>query len=80
MRPSSNHVLPDVSIAQLWKLLRPGVILQGRITSQWGEIGFQGDDPATDFRGNGLLGLANLVRVASGGSTWSHPPRRQSVI
>ncbi|CEO98823.1 hypothetical protein PBRA_006937 [Plasmodiophora brassicae] len=54
----------EALLNKLWKLLRPGVILQGRITSQWGEIGFQGDDPATDFRGNGLLGLANLVAFA----------------
>ena len=26
-----------------------------------GEIGFQGRDPATDFRGLGVLSLSNLV-------------------
>ena len=25
------------------------------------EIGFQGEDPSTDFRGSGLLGLKNLI-------------------
>ncbi|CAG2104667.1 unnamed protein product [Medioppia subpectinata] len=30
-------------------------------TKQWSDIGFQGDDPSTDFRGMGLLGLDNLL-------------------
>lgn len=35
----------------LWAALKPGVSRQGgRVTSEWGEIGFQGKDPATDFR------------------------------
>lgn len=38
--------------------------LQGSITKQWQDIGFQGDDPTTDFRGMGLLGLANLQYFA----------------
>ncbi len=32
-----------------------------RITKQWQDIGFQGDDPGTDFRGMGMLGLHNLM-------------------
>ena len=32
-----------------------------RKSKQWGEIGFQGDDPKTDFRGMGMLGLENLL-------------------
>lgn len=41
----------------------PTVKLESRITKQWGDIGFQGEDPKTDFRGMGLLGLINLVWV-----------------
>ncbi|XP_064413966.1 ELMO domain-containing protein 1 [Latimeria chalumnae] len=51
-------------LLKLWKLLRPNVPLDARITKQWCEIGFQGDDPKTDFRGMGLLGLYNLVYFA----------------
>ncbi|XP_041088581.1 ELMO domain-containing protein 1 [Polyodon spathula] len=51
-------------LLKLWKLLRPDAPLKGRITKQWCEIGFQGDDPKTDFRGMGLLGLLNLVYFA----------------
>ena len=35
----------------------PGSQLEARYTKQWQEIGFQGKDPATDFRGMGVLGL-----------------------
>jgi len=35
--------------------------LDARCTSRWGEIGFQGKNPATDFRGMGILGLLNLL-------------------
>ncbi|XP_070553832.1 ELMO domain-containing protein 2-like [Ptychodera flava] len=52
-------------LTQFWELLMPNNKLQGRITKQWGEIGFQGDDPKTDFRGMGMLGLHNLVFFAS---------------
>lgn len=51
-------------LLRLWKCLRPGVPLERRITKQWCEIGFQGDDPKTDFRGMGLLGLYNLLYFA----------------
>ncbi|CAC5360121.1 ELMOD [Mytilus coruscus] len=32
-----------------------------RFGSHWEEIGFQGNDPSTDLRGTGLLGLMNLI-------------------
>merc|ERR1712137_123715 len=35
-----------------------------RISRSWDNIGFQGKDPATDFRGQGLLGLTNLMFFA----------------
>ncbi|KAG0284530.1 hypothetical protein BGZ96_011113 [Linnemannia gamsii] len=48
----------------LWDILRPQDKLEGRYTKQWTEIGFQGKDPATDFRGMGMLGLDDLVYYA----------------
>lgn len=48
-------------LLKLWELLMPTVKLESRVTKQWGDIGFQGDDPKTDFRGMGMLGLTNLV-------------------
>jgi len=35
-----------------------------RVGSHWQRIGFQGDDPATDLRGVGLLGLLHLLALA----------------
>ncbi|XP_016088780.1 ELMO domain-containing protein 1-like isoform X3 [Sinocyclocheilus grahami] len=51
-------------LVKLWKELRPDSPLSGRISKQWCEIGFQGNDPKTDFRGMGLLGLHNLLYFA----------------
>jgi hypothetical protein len=38
-------------------------ILDSKISKRWSDIGFQGTDPSTDFRGMGLLGLVNLQLV-----------------
>lgn len=51
----------EAMLLKLWDLLMPTVKLESRVTKQWGDIGFQGDDPKTDFRGMGMLGLINLV-------------------
>lgn len=52
-------------LLELWRLLEPDRPLEGRITKSWNRIGFQGDDPKTDFRGMGLLGLSDLLFFAS---------------
>lgn len=54
----NNH---EKLLLTLWTLLKPDVLLSSRITKQWTEIGFQGSDPMTDFRGMGILALHNLV-------------------
>ncbi|XP_055375288.1 ELMO domain-containing protein 2 [Condylostylus longicornis] len=51
-------------LSDLWALLMPNNRLESRITKQWQIIGFQGDDPKTDFRGMGMLGLENLLYFA----------------
>nr|CAG4643397.1 EOG090X0AMT [Ilyocryptus agilis] len=51
-----EHKLQD-----LWNLLMPNRQLDSRVSNLWKELGFQGDDPKTDFRGMGLLGLENLL-------------------
>ena len=48
-------------LRRLWECGFPGVPLAERVTDHWLHLGFQGPDPATDFRGMGILGLANLV-------------------
>lgn len=52
-------------LLELWRRLIPKEELEARVTKQWQEIGFQGDDPKTDFRGMGLLGLENLLYFAT---------------
>lgn len=48
-------------LIDLWKALKPASSIPTIPSSAWKEIGFQGDDPATDFRGMGLLGLEQLL-------------------
>ncbi|XP_067948654.1 ELMO domain-containing protein 1-like [Watersipora subatra] len=48
-------------LLDLWATLKPDDALEQRFTRQWGDIGFQGTDPASDFRGMGLLGFYNLI-------------------
>ncbi|XP_061711241.1 ELMO domain-containing protein 2 [Cydia pomonella] len=62
-----DYKIPDheEKLLKLWSLLVPNEDLESRVTKQWQYIGFQGDDPKTDFRGMGLLGLENLLFFAS---------------
>ncbi|XP_025925128.1 ELMO domain-containing protein 1 isoform X4 [Apteryx rowi] len=60
----SENPQHEEMLLKLWKCLKPNSPLKARISKQWCEIGFQGDDPKTDFRGMGLLGLYNLVYFA----------------
>ncbi|KAJ3180475.1 hypothetical protein HDU87_001984 [Geranomyces variabilis] len=48
----------------LWDLALPTQPRPPRESELWLKLGFQGRDPATDFRGMGLLGLDNLVFFA----------------
>ncbi|NWQ74656.1 ELMD2 protein, partial [Columbina picui] len=57
----SDNKEHEEQLIELWNLLMPQEKLKARISKQWCDIGFQGDDPKTDFRGMGLLGLVNLV-------------------
>uniref|UniRef100_A0A8C3RM13 ELMO domain containing 1 n=1 Tax=Chelydra serpentina TaxID=8475 RepID=A0A8C3RM13_CHESE len=60
----SENPQHEEKLLKLWKCLKPDCPLEARISKQWCEIGFQGDDPKTDFRGMGLLGLYNLLYFA----------------
>ncbi|KAG2172022.1 hypothetical protein INT43_001499 [Umbelopsis isabellina] len=59
-----NNKAHENRLMELWTSLMPDTALEGRITRQWGQIGFQGSDPATDFRGMGMQGLDDLVYYA----------------
>lgn len=60
----SDNPQHELLLLKLWNLLKPDEKLESRVTKQWQDIGFQGDDPKTDFRGMGLLGLENLIFFA----------------
>ncbi|KAG0336166.1 hypothetical protein BG000_006859 [Podila horticola] len=60
----STNPTHERKLLLLWDLLCPNEKLTGRYTKQWTDIGFQGRDPATDFRGMGMLGLDDLVYYA----------------
>ncbi|KAI7861284.1 ELMO/CED-12 family-domain-containing protein [Spinellus fusiger] len=60
----SFNPVHEALLLQLWDVLMPHTSLEHRISHQWTEIGFQGDDPATDFRGMGMQGLDDLVYFA----------------
>jgi len=68
-----NNDVHEKSLLLLWNELMPNRHLECRVTKQWQDIGFQGDDPKTDFRGMGVLGLDNLVYFVS---KYTHVARR----
>ncbi|CDW89644.1 elmo domain-containing protein 2 [Stylonychia lemnae] len=53
----------ESDLMNLWNILQPGRIIKSRLSNEWQEIGFQGSDPATDFRGAGRHGLTQLMMI-----------------
>lgn len=53
-------------LKHLWRMSFPDFEfpIEGK-SEKWKEIGFQGKDPGTDFRGAGFFGLEQLVYLAS---------------
>ncbi|KAF3517155.1 hypothetical protein DY000_02061824, partial [Brassica cretica] len=52
------------ALRDLWKLAFPEEELHGIVSEQWKEMGWQGKDPSTDFRGGGFISLENLLFFA----------------
>lgn len=46
-----ENIEHEMKLLKLWNLLMPTQPLEKRITMQWQDIGFQGDNPMSDFRG-----------------------------
>ena len=51
-------------LRELWRLTYPSRALPALKCPEWKEMGWQGSDPATDFRSGGLMSLQNLVWFA----------------
>ncbi|KAI9352649.1 ELMO/CED-12 family-domain-containing protein [Obelidium mucronatum] len=60
-RENKQH---ERKLLEFWDLAMPNEKLLHRVGKQWEKIGFQGTDPATDFRGMGCLGLDDLFYYA----------------
>jgi len=52
-------------LSELWDSLKFEEVNYERKGSHWRTLGFQGNDPATDLRGMGMLGLSNLHYFAT---------------
>ncbi|CAI0445985.1 unnamed protein product [Linum tenue] len=52
------------ALRALWNAAFPEEELCGLISEQWKEMGWQGKDPSTDFRGGGFISLENLLYFA----------------
>ncbi|MQL80790.1 hypothetical protein Taro_013245 [Colocasia esculenta] len=52
------------ALKALWYATYPDQELHGLISDQWKEMGWQGRDPSTDFRGAGFISLENLLFFA----------------
>ncbi|KAL5719299.1 hypothetical protein ACHQM5_012098 [Ranunculus cassubicifolius] len=52
------------ALRMLWDVSFPEEELHGLISEQWKEMGWQGKDPSTDFRGAGMISLENLLFFA----------------
>lgn len=48
----------------LWQAAFPEKVMPGLVSPQWKEMGWQGNDPSTDFRGGGFVSLENLLFFA----------------
>jgi len=55
----------EALLLDLWHHAFPDTLLEDRVTKQWEELGFQGTDPATDFRGGGIHALQNILYLAN---------------
>ncbi|KAJ3669005.1 hypothetical protein LUZ60_010955 [Juncus effusus] len=52
------------ALKQLWKLAYPNREIPALKSDKWKEMGWQGSDPSTDFRGGGFISLENLIYFA----------------
>lgn len=79
-RPETDKALLD----QLWRSLHHAPTDAEHCVAipvpdaRWKELGFQGADPSTDFRGMGLLGLDQLVAFATHAPKSAHNILQQS--
>ncbi|KAG0559513.1 hypothetical protein KC19_10G111000 [Ceratodon purpureus] len=52
------------ALKALWQASFPERAMPGLVSPQWKDMGWQGNDPGTDFRGGGFISLENLLFFA----------------
>lgn len=52
------------ALKALWQSSFPEKDIPGLVSPQWKDMGWQGNDPSTDFRGGGFISLENLLFFA----------------
>mmetsp|Transcript_34876 Transcript_34876/g.76228 ORF Transcript_34876/g.76228 Transcript_34876/m.76228 type:complete len:289 (+) Transcript_34876:275-1141(+) len=57
----SNNEEHQEELRRLWKLAFPDKPLPAMKTPLWKDMGWQGEDPATDFRSGGFISLQQLI-------------------
>ena len=68
----------EETVYKLWHNLMGDTALPARICTEWSEVGFQGTNPETDFRGMGYLGLFVLTSFSE--NNFSHTGDRARAI
>ncbi|GAB5356364.1 hypothetical protein AAMO2058_000284200 [Amorphochlora amoebiformis] len=56
-----SNVEHSSMLKRVWTALKPDNDFPGQKSERWKDIGFQGKDPQTDFRGGGELSLRSLL-------------------
>ncbi|XP_059660967.1 uncharacterized protein LOC132307271 isoform X2 [Cornus florida] len=66
LQVSFDETCPDHqgALRALWCAAFPDIALKGLISEQWKDMGWQGHNPSTDFRGCGFISLENLLFFA----------------
>ncbi|GAB2295833.1 hypothetical protein Dimus_029986 [Dionaea muscipula] len=59
-----NRTEHQDALRQLWTLAYPSREIPPLKSELWKEMGWQGQDPSTDFRGGGYISLENLIYFA----------------
>ncbi|XP_043698002.1 ELMO domain-containing protein C-like [Telopea speciosissima] len=59
-----SHLEHQDALKQLWRLAYPDRELPSLKSELWKDMGWQGPDPSTDFRGGGFISLENLIFFA----------------
>ncbi|XP_058078902.1 uncharacterized protein LOC131227174 [Magnolia sinica] len=65
-----THLEHQDALRQLWRLAYPDRELPSLKSELWKEMGWQGPDPSTDFRGGGFISLENLIFFAKKYPDW----------